>query len=805
MEYIYHVMLDTTPMSKKPTNGETKIISNRITLFTGLTETEMVRYTQPPYSYTFVPAEIKGKRCSANWVRQNLFVLDFDGGIMPQEVIDRLWDYGITPNIIYYTFSDTPERRKFRVLILVDKVITDPKEAEFYRRGLMIVFPEADKSCKDAARMFFGGIKSEKLSSSPTELTKLSELINIKIITNDNGRTRNLEKNSNFYNINRNTPNSPKKANNNYSFSEPQKRAYLDTVKQNKFPFEQCLSNVKILQDFHRGVQLPHPQLFGLATSFISIKGGEKYMNQIMTFYNEKGKTDYDEDKFSIVKMVKYYDYFPERLSSYSPYEEDHKYTDLIDAGKTTRGFVEQLQVPQKITLVEAQDKFEQEYAKALAKNDKNIYIFAMPTGLGKTEKIKDATGVTICCATHKLKDQLSGRMSIDHFVVPELPIFESKETNSRIEYHYQLGLNDYVYQILKEVAFDFGNKYSLHDQNKAKSYLQLVKESYDTEKTVLTTHIRGTFDQHLHDTIIFDEDPVKDLLSLGQFKLSNLISLEHYSRQKETISKLIDYLRQCEPGKIAQAKDFGIDKAELAQTVSIVKPDGNVLQFFNAKWILKDKKNPDVIHYMIERQLPTDKKIMIMSATAHVNIYTALYGDRVKVIDLSLVENRGEVLQHSKKSFSRSSMAYTDLSKVEAIIGDKKVITFMKFKSRIINAHQFIHFGNCEGYDDLKGQDLVVLGTPHKNEIQYMLYAKATGIDVNAIDTGMAEQKIDWKGFRFLFMCYGNEQLREIQLGLIEADLIQAVGRARTLRTDATVIVLSNLPLMIADKIIFG
>ncbi len=804
MEYIYHVMLDTTPMSKKPKRWETKIISNRLTLYTGLTETEMIRYSQQPYSYTFVPAEIKGNRCNANWAKQNLFALDFDRGITPQAVIDRFNEFGITPNIIYYTFRDTPEHRKFRVLILVDRVITDCKEAEYYRKGLISVFPEADKSCKDAARMFFGGIRSEKLSSPPTELTKLSELINIKTITNDKGRTRNLEKNSNFYNYNRNTQISPKNENNQYSFSEPQKRVYLDTVKQNKFPFEKCLSNVKILQDFHNGVQLPHPQLFGLATSFISIRGGEKYMNQTMKFHNENGKTNYNDDKFSIIKLVKYYDYFPQRLSSYSPYEDDHQYTDLIDAGKATRGFVEQLEVPCKITLVEAQDKFEQEYAKALAQNDTNIYIFVMPTGLGKTEKIKDATGVTICCATHRLKDQLSERMSIDHFVVPELPIFESNEVNSRIEYHYQLGLNDYVYQILKEVAFDFGHKYTVNDPNNAKAYLNLVNESYNAEKTVLTTHIRGTFDQHLHDTIIFDEDPIKDLLSLGQFKLSNLISLEHYTRQKDAISKLIDYLRQCEPGKIAPAKDFGFDKAELAQTVSIVKPDGNVLQFFNAKWLLKDKKNPDVIYYMIERQLPTDKKIMIMSATAHVNIYKSLYGDRVKVIDLSLVENQGEVIQHSKKSFSRSSMAYTDMSKVEAMIGDKKVITFMKFKSKIINAHHFIHFGNCEGYDDLKGQDLVVLGTPHKNENQYLLYARAIGIDVNALDTGMAEQKIDWKGFRFQFMCYNNEQLRDIQLGLIEADLIQAVGRARTLRTDATVMVLSNLPLTIADKIIF-
>ena len=43
---------------------------------------------------------------------------------------------------------------------------------------------------------------------------------------------------------------------------------------------------------------------------------------------------------------------------------------------------------------------------------------------------------------------------------------------------------------------------------------------------------------------------------------------------------------------------------------------------------------------------------------------------------------------------------------------------------------------------------------------------------------------------------------LREIQLYLIESELIQAVGRARLLRNDCTVTVLSNLPITQADFI---
>jgi len=63
---------------------------------------------------------------------------------------------------------------------------------------------------------------------------------------------------------------------------------------------------------------------------------------------------------------------------------------------------------------------------------------------------------------------------------------------------------------------------------------------------------------------------------------------------------------------------------------------------------------------------------------------------------------------------------------------------------------------------------------------------------------------KIEQNGFKFKFNCYTNKALRNIQLSLIESDLIQAVGRARTLRYKAKVVVYSNFPLQISDQFIF-
>ena len=87
---------------------------------------------------------------------------------------------------------------------------------------------------------------------------------------------------------------------------------------------------------------------------------------------------------------------------------------------------------------------------------------------------------------------------------------------------------------------------------------------------------------------------------------------------------------------------------------------------------------------------------------------------------------------------------------------------------------------------------------------IQYFLTAKVLGVDFKTTDTTMSHQKIEFNGFGFKFNCFDNEELRKIQLSLIESDLIQAVGRARTLRTSAHVDLYSNFPLRISDEFKF-
>ncbi len=135
--------------------------------------------------------------------------------------------------------------------------------------------------------------------------------------------------------------------------------------------------------------------------------------------------------------------------------------------------------------------------------------------------------------------------------------------------------------------------------------------------------------------------------------------------------------------------------------------------------------------------------------------------------------------------------------------VGNTPVITFKRFSSSFHNPVKGMYFGNCSGYDELKGKDLAVVGTPHRNNVLYhLIAAEISGKTIcNLI---MNYQMVEHNGFRFKFNCFDDPLLRNIQLSLIESDLLQAVGRTRTLRTHATVLVFSNFPLRISTKFIY-
>lgn len=780
--------------NSKPTN--VGAVSANLKTVKKVTIEEFAKAVTQPYGFSFTPAIFKdNKRSNRNWLQQSVFALDFDNGFTPEEAIAKLELYGLSANVIYTSFSDTPDLRKFRVLLFLDTVITDKKLAKFIILNLMDLFDgEVDIACKDYARLFFGGKECLHLDTIPTNTIDLLNVLNSIKAANDKFRTRSLVDVTEIGYTRASLYNNNKDVHLYTSFVNPYKN---NPVK--RFNWELATEKVKILRDFLNGKWLHHPQLFGLATNLLNINGGEKLMRLTMEKYNKMGKTFYTENNFGIFPSVKKNNYSPMRLQNFSLDKEDHQYLNIITAARDLQGAVEQLNTNKKMNTLEESEKiFKDEFDKA-RDAESGVFIFKLPTGIGKTRALEDISGVTMAFPTHTLKSEVQDRMKVDCLVTPELPVFDDETINDRIDFLYRNGFIAKATKLISDIATDLKHKYHQDDKLRASYYLKKTRECYASEKTVLTTHQKAMFGEFNSDTLMFDEDPLQSFLSMKSFKIGELNTLIGKVGFSEELNKVRDFLQTTLISDMPQKTPlYTFDIDALTDKIADANIETNIIDFLNSDYIVKSAKDQNIVHIITKREIPDYKKIIILSATASDFIYRQIFGDDITVIDLMDTEQTGNIIQNTKFSFSRSGIAKQG-ERVEALaqkLGDIPVITFMKYKNYFKNAVKEMHFGNCSGYDDLKGEDIAVVGTPHYNNDVYTLYALALGIKVKPRDFSMSYEKIEHNGFRFKFNCYAKEELKQIQLALIESELVQAVGRARTLRENATVYVYSNFPL---------
>jgi len=89
------------------------------------------------------------------------------------------------------------------------------------------------------------------------------------------------------------------------------------------------------------------------------------------------------------------------------------------------------------------------------------------------------------------------------------------------------------------------------------------------------------------------------------------------------------------------------------------------------------------------------------------------------------------------------------------------------------------------------------VVGTPHLPKEHYLMIATALGLPFGEVDIKLDSYEVQRNEWEFDIMTFPHHGLREIQLSIIESNLIQAVGRARTIRhAGASVVLFSNFPL---------
>ncbi len=154
---------------------------------------------------TISPSVLVGGIGAINWVQQQLFLVDIDNekADAPILSIDDIQNICKQNNLkicfIYHSFSSSKEKEKYRVAFLCDRVITSEKERKLIIETLVKLFPQADTSCTNADRLFYGTNK-EIIYVDENATFSIDDILNIQA-TIPEEKTQNYKEEEKKYDI----------------------------------------------------------------------------------------------------------------------------------------------------------------------------------------------------------------------------------------------------------------------------------------------------------------------------------------------------------------------------------------------------------------------------------------------------------------------------------------------------------------------------------------------------------------------------------------------------------------------------
>jgi hypothetical protein len=782
-------------------------------------------------------------RSNNGWVSQQLFGVDVDCNIDPLEAHDRAQELGLGFGFAYPSFSDTPEYRKFRYVMYTEKPITDFDTAAQIMRALSIVFNGFDQACKDPARLFFGGrgrlfLSAEKKPIDLDNLFLAAKLSLVNKSTNKSRRAKQVDEKLNLLN-NRHAPEE------------------LPEVIEKVNIEEELVSQLKILQAvkvghhlhgcliYPVGERIHREEIKGLVWNLQYIKGGVAWLQKCM---EEHG--DYEDYHWDLVDNESAYKgYKPMQLKNFSPYPEDHHFHNILDitgrkvkkSGQVCNDVIEDPTFYDGLkiyTLAELDSMLPQTVRNIINSDDKRIHLIIVPPGSGKTKTIIEKVmrvvqrGYTFAYKTHANKNEVIRDMGVEYLnnfnVTPELPNSLPEQHKTKLAYYQSIAASNAYSGYLKSLIKRYR---SIPERSELEqkildelfAFQKDLRAAYGCRnRNIITTFKRvlmkkeGVFPFDHNSTLFFDEDPINELLSVNSVHLEDFNTLKGLVDDpliKKLCQKYINILTDDDKiTQIHQKEDFIFSSKQqeaLLEALAVGASQGKfktaIADFLlNADFYLslaEDKNNEyinaNVFHFLVKRELPIDRKIAIFSATASPFMYKALFGDRVVVHDLSNVLHKGNVKQKwisgGKNSILRNQ-ALADVYTQEA--GLRPTITFQGTKHIFENAIKDIHHGNSCGFNGFRGENICVAGVPHKPPYVIQLVAHALGHNLEPCDFLVTSKRICRNGYYFKLPTFEKPFLTEIQCFFIESELIQGIGRARTLREVCEVLVLGNYPI---------
>ncbi|MBR2895026.1 MAG: DEAD/DEAH box helicase family protein [Oscillospiraceae bacterium] len=513
----------------------------------------------------FCPATFtNGKRSVNNFEQIQLISLDFDNkdptkAISTEEAQSRTVCYQVPCLAIYDTMSST-NHNKFRMLFLNDVSITSRRSAEVMIDALYTIFPEADSSCRDVSRLFYGGkrllyfnedIPKINIQSTICGMTKYLEdrygKTNYKRKVNEFIKRHHLAANNKgmpaisvvdadstgVVDDNKNSPNpsfsiegfGEKLLNRYYSISFTTNTSNSapknDKKKRNHLEYRSSVLNdvrseCQLFREFESGHrQLHHMELFGLATNLTKIEAGSKLFLDVVskpTYSDKHSGSEYW--KHNIKNYIS--GYKPTACGSFCSYCNECVHgTNILATLKVKHHEMVPIKdtIGQLVPLEEVSEDFIRQLKKAIQSNDLKWHIIRAQTALGKTETyirlLKNSDKrILIVVPTNKLKQEVKDRaaaLGIKLAVSPSLHELKdeiSDEAWEEIQHLYDIGAS--VLSFVKERA----NKEHPEYEKAFEKYLQQLDEFMKCSGHAITTHRRLlNLDVSKYDLVIVDED----------------------------------------------------------------------------------------------------------------------------------------------------------------------------------------------------------------------------------------------------------------------------------------------------------
>lgn len=618
--------------------------------------------------------------------------------------------------------------------------------------------------------------------------------------------------------------------------------------------YELLAKKCELIRHFMTGDNhIDHADMVRIISNLLQVNGGEKWflstLSAIMDNYPGLYRTG-KEDKLNKMSMI----FKSFRKNNYHPYScsgasSDCPYIDtcihgnnLLAQVKLAKNEVVALAQKQLPSITMAEKELDSVMNKIF--HDKALHIVKASTGIGKTEqyiKLVHA-GDIIAVPTHKLAEEIKKRLEKigkSCLVASKRPKLAFVDQIAHFELLIKIGnisgASAYYVKKVEEYR-QINNKTG--QQIQCIHWLQEQEEIQTTDKIIVCTHAKLLALSPDHRNIIIDEDILPALVKTFTIALSDMRTIAFDTSLSVSIrNKIISFVNAIE-SKIGNKEKVIIEplpltNGEAKQILATISMNSNkytsaIGSLFNPSMMMDDemsldKKIPDKQFSSLVKLVPAyqesncqsvslvklnlglmkkENSLVILSATANQKLCAKIMSN-IQYHEINA--HPGNILWHYHNTYSRTKLKkllVNDddeyLSEIKTIVDNNMpVITYSEFKKTLLDAGfntvEEIHYGKTAGFDFLKGKDMAVIGTPHVNERAYLILAAA--LDVDTEQEKLTYQVIERNGFRFWFYTYQSEMMQEIQLHLIEAELIQAVGRARASRTSATVHLFSGMP----------